>query len=164
MARIPPGVGPKHSASRRPGRRHRRSVPAQAVARAVPPRRAPASFPAAAIIGVSLDAIDADGFRKFAREALDQFSHAQGRPMPTGPRSPRPSTTCRSIRAPPRLKAAVAQAEQHSAARAVACIISACRPTRRCRRCGCWAMPAWSSARASSWKSRSAPISQAPWR
>jgi glucose-6-phosphate 1-dehydrogenase len=33
-----------------------------------------AFIPTCRIIGVSLDQIDADGFRKFAREALDQFS------------------------------------------------------------------------------------------
>jgi glucose-6-phosphate 1-dehydrogenase len=31
-------------------------------------------IPGCRIIGVSLDQIDADGFRKIAREALDQFS------------------------------------------------------------------------------------------
>src|SRR5277367_6675975 len=31
-------------------------------------------IPACRIIGVSLDDLDADGFRAFAREALDQFS------------------------------------------------------------------------------------------
>ena len=31
-------------------------------------------IPGCRIIGVSLDEIDADGFRKIAREALDQFS------------------------------------------------------------------------------------------
>ena len=34
----------------------------------------PGSFPACRIIGVSLDDLDADGFRAIAREALDQFS------------------------------------------------------------------------------------------
>ena len=36
--------------------------------------------------------------------------------------------------------------------------------TRPCRRCVCWPTPVWSSARASSWKSRLAPTWRAPWR
>ena len=32
-------------------------------------------IPGCRIIGVSLDALDVDGFRKIARDALDQFSH-----------------------------------------------------------------------------------------
>ena len=46
-------------------------------------------IPGCRIIGVSLDDIDADGFRALAREALDQFSAAQGRATTTGPPSPR---------------------------------------------------------------------------
>ena len=41
------------------------------------------------------------------------------------------------------------------------CITSACRRTRRWRRCACFPRPASSSVRASSWRSRSAPISPA---
>ncbi len=73
MGRIPPGVGPKHSQvvvlvgatgdlSRRrllPGLFHLSSN---------------GFIPGCRIIGVSLDHIDPDGFRKLAREALDQFS------------------------------------------------------------------------------------------
>ena len=73
MAKIPPGVGPQHSQvvvlvgatgdlSRRkllPGLFHLSSA---------------GFIPGCRIIGVSLDEIDADGFRKIAREALDQFS------------------------------------------------------------------------------------------
>ncbi len=72
MAKIPPGVGPRHSQvvvlvgatgdlSRRkllPGLFYLSS----------------AGFIPSCRIGVSLDQIDADGFRKIAREALDQFS------------------------------------------------------------------------------------------
>ena len=73
MAKITPGVGPQHSQvvvlvgatgdlSRRkllPGLFYLSSA---------------GFIPSCRIIGVSLDQIDADGFRKFAREALDQFS------------------------------------------------------------------------------------------
>ena len=77
MAKIPPGVGPQHSQvvvlvgatgdlSRRkllPGLFHLSSA---------------GFIPGCRIIGVSLDEIDADGFRKIAREALDQFSTPKG--------------------------------------------------------------------------------------
>src|SRR6266550_7172397 len=73
VAKIPPGVGPKHSQvvvlvgatgdlSRRrllPGLFHLASA---------------GFIPGCRIVGVSLDDIDADGFRKIARGALDQFS------------------------------------------------------------------------------------------
>jgi glucose-6-phosphate 1-dehydrogenase len=73
LAKIAPGVGPKYpqvvtlvgatgDLSRRkllPGLFHLASV---------------GFIPGCRIIGVSLDQIDAEGFRKFAREALDQFS------------------------------------------------------------------------------------------
>jgi len=73
LAKIPPGVGPKHSQvvvlvgatgdlSRRkllPGLFH---------------LSCSGFIPGCRIVGVSLDQIDADGFRKIAREALDQFS------------------------------------------------------------------------------------------
>jgi glucose-6-phosphate 1-dehydrogenase len=73
LAKIPPGVGPKHSQvvvlvgatgdlSRRrllPGLFHLSCA---------------GFIPGCRIVGVSLDQIDADGFRKIAREALDQFS------------------------------------------------------------------------------------------
>ena len=62
------------SAGRRSLRRHGRPVPAQADARPVPPRQRRVHSRAAAIIGVSLDDIDADGFRTIAREALERFS------------------------------------------------------------------------------------------
>ncbi len=73
LARIPPGVGPKHSQvvvlvgatgdlSRRkllPGLFHLSTA---------------GFIPGCRIIGVSLEPIDTDGFCKIAREALDQFS------------------------------------------------------------------------------------------
>src|ERR1700728_97649 len=73
LGKIPSGVGPRHSQvvvlvgatgdlSRRkllPGLSHLSSA---------------GFIPGCRIIGVSLDQIDADGFRKIAREALDQFS------------------------------------------------------------------------------------------
>ncbi len=73
MAKIPPGVGPKNpqvvvlvgatgDLSRRkllPGLFH--------LCRA-------GFIPACRIVGVSLDELDADGFRTFARAALDQFA------------------------------------------------------------------------------------------
>ena len=73
LTKIPPGVGPKHSQvvvlvgatgdlSRRkllPGLFHLSSA---------------GFIPGCRIIGVSLDHIDRDGFRKISREALDQFS------------------------------------------------------------------------------------------
>src|SRR5882724_13597906 len=36
-------------------------------------------IPACRIVGVSLDDIDAEGFRKIAREAIDQFSTHKGK-------------------------------------------------------------------------------------
>jgi len=73
MAKIPPGVGPRHpqvvvlvgatgDLARRkllPGLFHLSSV---------------GFIPGCRIIGVSLDDIDLDGFRRFARAALDEFS------------------------------------------------------------------------------------------
>ena len=73
MAKIPPGVGPRHpqvvvlvgatgDLARRkllPGLFHLSSV---------------GFIPGCRIIGVSLDDIDLEGFRKFARAALDEFS------------------------------------------------------------------------------------------
>src|SRR5271154_5000385 len=73
MGKIHPGVGPKNpqvvvlvgatgDLSRRkllPGLFHLASA---------------GFIPGCRIVGVSLDQIDADGFRKIAREALDQFS------------------------------------------------------------------------------------------
>jgi len=73
MAKIPPGVGPRHpqvvvlvgatgDLARRkllPGLFHLSSV---------------GFIPGCRIIGVSLDDIDLEGFRKFARTALDEFS------------------------------------------------------------------------------------------
>jgi glucose-6-phosphate 1-dehydrogenase len=73
VGKIPPGVGPKYSQvvvlvgatgdlSRRkllPGLFYLSSA---------------GFIPGCRIVGVSLDQIDPDGFRKFAREALDQFS------------------------------------------------------------------------------------------
>jgi glucose-6-phosphate 1-dehydrogenase len=73
LKKIPPGVGPKHpqvvvlvgatgDLSQRkllPGLFHLSSA---------------GFIPGCRIIGVSLDDLDADGFRAFAREALDQFS------------------------------------------------------------------------------------------
>ncbi len=73
MGKIPPGVGPKHSqvvvlvgatgdlSQRRllPGLFHLSSA---------------GFIPGCRIIGVSLDHIDPDGFRKIARNAIDQFS------------------------------------------------------------------------------------------
>jgi len=73
VAKIPPGVGPQYSQvvvlvgatgdlSRRkllPGLFYLSSA---------------GFIPGCRIVGVSLDQIDRDGFRKIAREALDQFS------------------------------------------------------------------------------------------
>src|ERR1700757_4818314 len=73
LSRIPPGVGPKYpqvvvlvgatgDLSRRkliPGLFHLASV---------------GFIPECRIVGVSLDDIDADGFRAFARSALEEFS------------------------------------------------------------------------------------------
>src|SRR5580692_5772168 len=73
LAKIPPGVGPKYpqvvvlvgatgDLSRRkllPGLFHLSSV---------------GFIPGCRIIGVSLDDLDADGFRALARKSLDQFS------------------------------------------------------------------------------------------
>src|SRR5579859_1015952 len=73
LAKIPPGVGPKHpqvvvlvgatgDLARRkllPGLFHLASA---------------GFIPACRIIGVSLDDLDADGFRRLARDALTEFS------------------------------------------------------------------------------------------
>ena len=94
LAKVPPGVGPGYpqvvvlfgatgDLSRRkllPGLFHLSSA---------------GFIPGCRIIGVSLDEIDADGFREFARDALDEFSDPQGRRGGLGRISPRPSTMCR---------------------------------------------------------------------
>src|ERR1700677_5060625 len=73
LAKIPPGVGPKHSqvvvlVGATGDLSRRRLLPGQFhLSRA-------GFIPGCRIIGVSLDQIDPDGFRKIAREALDQFS------------------------------------------------------------------------------------------
>jgi len=78
LKKIPPGVGPKHpqvvvlvgatgDLSRRkllPGLFHLASA---------------GFIPGSRIIGVSLDDIDADGFRAIAREALDEFSNREAK-------------------------------------------------------------------------------------
>ncbi len=58
-------------------------------------------IPAWRIIGVSLDDIDADGFRKIAREAIADSRPAKSMRIAGAP-SPRRSTTCRSRPAPAR--------------------------------------------------------------
>ena len=57
-------------------------------------------IPGCRIIGVSLDPLDAEAFRNFAREAVN--SPRAKSPMTIGPRSPATWTTCRSPRALPR--------------------------------------------------------------
>ena len=112
MGRIPPGVGPKYSQvvvlvgatgdlSRRkllPGLFHLSSA---------------GFIPGCRIIGVSLDDIDADGFREIAREALDQFSTSQGQRGRLG-HLRRDSRLCAAGRGRRQtLKAAVEKAEQN---------------------------------------------------
>ena len=94
VAKIPPGVGPRFpqvvvlvgatgDLARRkllPGLFHLSSA---------------GFIPGCRIIGVSLDDIDADGFRQLARAALDEFSHAQGQRRGLG-----------GLRGKPRLRAA----------------------------------------------------------
>jgi glucose-6-phosphate 1-dehydrogenase len=134
LAKVPPGVGPKFpqivvlvgatgDLSQRkllPGLFHLCSA---------------GFIPSCRIIGVSLDDIDVEGFRAIARGALDKFS----------PRKPGEadwaafSATLDYVpmaAGPAALKAAVEKAK------AAACIISACRPSQPCRRCGCWPKPA----------------------
>ena len=143
--RIPPGVGPQNSQVvvlvGATGDLSR----AQAVARPVLPveRRVHPRLP---IIGVSLDQIDADGFRKIAREALDQFSTRKVKDadwtafaetldyVPIGAGADA-------------LKAAVAEGRAETGQREPAqCTISACRPMPPCRPCACWRRRASSSA------------------
>ena len=69
-------------------------------------------IPGCRIIGVSLDDIDADGFRTIAREALDQFSVPQGRARRTGRRSPQTLDYVPLAAGAGVLRAAVERAEQ----------------------------------------------------
>ena len=52
-------------------------------------------IPGCRIVGVSLDEFDADGFRAFARAALDEFSTRKVDDCATGTNSLPRSTTCR---------------------------------------------------------------------
>ncbi len=59
-------------------------------------------IPGSRIIGVSLDEIDADGFRALRRAALDEFGARALQRRRAGTPSPLASTTCRCPAAPPR--------------------------------------------------------------
>ena len=161
MAKIPPGVGPQHpqvvvlvgatgDLARRkllPGLFHLSSA---------------GFIPGCRIIGVSLDDLDADGFRKFAREALDEFSTRKVTDADWAAFAADAWTTCRWRPGADALKAAVEKAERtfggesrrlHYLSVPPSAALVGGAAARRGR--------ASSSARASSWKSRSAPTSRA---
>ena len=161
MAKIGPGVGPKYpqvvvlvgatgDLSQRkllPGLFHLISA---------------GFIPGCRIIGVSLDEIDVDGFREIAREAIER---SPGRKASDADwcAFAQTSRLCADGRRRQRARDRGGEgASGPGRGEPPRCIISACRPPPLCRRCGCWRRPASSSARASSWKSRSAPISRAP--
>ena len=80
-------------------------------------------IPGCRIIGVSLDDIDADGFRAIAREALDQFFSRKVERGRLGRLRRRPSTTCRWPPAPARSRRRSSGPSRRWAARAAACTI-----------------------------------------
>jgi glucose-6-phosphate 1-dehydrogenase len=112
-------------------------------------------IPGCRIIGVSLDNLDTDGFREEMRKAVFEFStrkvndaawttFAQNLsyvPLTAGPTA---------------LQEAVDEAERSLGKESRRLHYLSVPRTPRYRRCDCWAMPAWSTARGSSWKSPSA--------
>ena len=162
MAKIPAGVGPRYPqvgvlfgaigdlAERKllPGLFHLASV---------------GFIPGCRIIGVSLDDIDADGFRAAARKALDEFSARKvtdaGWNTFVACLDDVPLSAGAEV-----LKAAVDKAELaftgecrrlHYLSMPPSAALSAVRMLGEAR---------WSSARASSWKIRSAPTRKVPCR
>lgn len=99
-------------------------------------------IPGCRIIGVSLDDIDADGFRTLARKALDEFSARKITDVSWAKFSANLDYVPLGAGAAV-LKAAVERAEQAFNATAAVCIISACLQMQRCRQCACWAKQAW---------------------
>ena len=98
----------------------------------------PASSPPAGSIGVSLDAIDVDGFREARARRAGKVLAAQGERGATGPHSPQLLDYVPIAAGAEALARRGERAEDGARRRnAGACIISACRRTRRCRRCGC---------------------------
>ena len=155
MAKIPPGVGPRHSQvvvlvgatgdlSRRkllPGLFYLSSA---------------GFIPSCRIIGVSLDQIDADGFRKIAREALDQFSSRKVKDADWAAFAETLDYVPIGAGADA-LKAAAAEAERKLGNENRRLHYLACRPMPPCRPYACWRRRTSSTAPGSSWKSRSEP-------
>ncbi len=111
VAKVPPGVGPQFpqvvvlvgatgDLARRkllPGLFHLASA---------------GFIPGCRIIGVSLDDLDTEGFRKIARGGARRILHAQSAPTPTGRNLPPTCITYPWPPGPPPCKAAVIEAEQ----------------------------------------------------
>ena len=121
-------------------------------------------IPGCRIIGVSLDEIDADGFRKIAREALDQFSSRKVKDADWAAFAETLDYVPIGAGADA-LKAAVAEARavtgQREPARALSERAAQRRPVGGAPAGG--GRPRRALA-ASSWKSRSAPTWRARWR
>ena len=125
--------------------------------------RAPASFPAAASSASRSTTSTPTASASIAREALDEFVHAQGQARPTGPRSPQ------TLDYVPLGAGARGAARRRSTAREAdarrreppAALSQRAAERRAVGRAAARATPGSSSARASSWRSRSAPISRA---
>ena len=113
------------------------------------------------IVGTSLDDLDDDGFRDFARGALDEFAHHGVPDDDWDEFSPRLFYVCQSA-GNEALAKIVGELEDelggdvarlHYLSVPPAAAPEVVQPTRRGR--------AWPSGRASSWRSRSAPTSRA---
>ena len=99
MAKIPAGVGPKLPQivvlfGATGDLAHKKLLPGLFHC------RPPASLPKCRIIGVSLDPIDAEGFRALARDAVFEQHQPHTPRRRRGRRSKRRSTMCRSRPAP----------------------------------------------------------------
>ena len=147
MAKIPPGVGPRHpqvvvlfgatgDLARRkllPGLFHLASA---------------GFIPGCRIIGVSLDDIDTAAFQRIARAGLEEFS-------PRKISEPDWTAFAASLDYVPlgagaaALKAAVERAEQSLGRECRRLHYLVVPPTRPCPPCSCWRRPAWPTVRAS---------------
>jgi len=109
-------------------------------------------IPGCRIVGVSLDEIDADGFRAIARESLNQFLTRKFTEAEWEDFSASLDYVSLSAGAGV-LKEAVKRAEEALGRRRGACTISLCRRRRRFQPCNSLPRPNWSSVAGLSWRS-----------
>ena len=157
-------VGPRYPAGRRARSAPPAIWPGASCCRACSTSCSAGFIPGCRIIGVSLDDLDADGFRAIAREGARPVLHAQGRARPTGPPSRQTLDYVPLAAGAGALKAAVERAEQslggesrrlHYLSVPPSAALPAVRHAGRGR--------PRRAAPASSWRSRSAPTWRAPW-